>query len=222
MKPTTHDTCVDIPELWNPNAAASWSIVFTAAFGAYLHARNWKAIGDAARVRTNVRWMIASLALTFLILVSAVIPDSRVAAVDLVLKLSSLIFLIAWYYSEGKAQIEYVRKQYGEGYSRRHWGKPLWVSIGCQVMLIAVVVVVSTAVLPPGIEEAEQQTRALMINHFSKTPEMKSLRVEKVTLLHKAGNLYVGTVDLSDGQQRSTHNVEVLYDGRSVQFEIKQ
>ena len=30
--------------LWNPVAAAVWSIVLTPAFGAYLHAKNWETL----------------------------------------------------------------------------------------------------------------------------------------------------------------------------------
>ena len=32
------------PELWNPNAAACWSIIFNPIFGAWVHARNWKSL----------------------------------------------------------------------------------------------------------------------------------------------------------------------------------
>ena len=32
------------PALWNPNAAASWSLLFSPAFGAFLHMKNWQAL----------------------------------------------------------------------------------------------------------------------------------------------------------------------------------
>jgi hypothetical protein len=37
------------PALWNPNAAAGWSLLFTPAFGAFLHARNGTRWGVIAR-----------------------------------------------------------------------------------------------------------------------------------------------------------------------------
>lgn len=33
--------------LWNPNAAANWSLLFTPLFGAYLHMLNWRSLGEA-------------------------------------------------------------------------------------------------------------------------------------------------------------------------------
>ena len=32
-------------EIWNPNAAANWSLLFTPAFGAYIHYLNWQKMG---------------------------------------------------------------------------------------------------------------------------------------------------------------------------------
>jgi predicted amidophosphoribosyltransferase len=45
-KNTVHTSPTDISSqeenaIWNPNAASNWSLVFTPAFGSYLHARNW-------------------------------------------------------------------------------------------------------------------------------------------------------------------------------------
>ena len=34
------------PALWNPNAASSWSLLFSPIFGAYLHMQNWQALGQ--------------------------------------------------------------------------------------------------------------------------------------------------------------------------------
>lgn len=31
--------------LWNPNAAVNWSVLFTPIFGAWIQAKNWKALG---------------------------------------------------------------------------------------------------------------------------------------------------------------------------------
>ena len=42
--------------IWNPSAAASWSLPFSPIFGAYLHMLNWRALGDeqkAATARTS-------------------------------------------------------------------------------------------------------------------------------------------------------------------------
>ena len=52
----------EAPALWNPNAAANWCLLFTAAFGAYLHMRNWQALGQPDRARASRNWMIAVIA----------------------------------------------------------------------------------------------------------------------------------------------------------------
>ena len=49
--------------LWNPNAAANWSLLFTPAFGAYLHAQNWRAMGEQDRASASMRWLFVGLAL---------------------------------------------------------------------------------------------------------------------------------------------------------------
>ena len=49
------------PPLWTPNAAASWSLLFTPAFGAWLHMRNWERLGRPAQARQARYWFAAML-----------------------------------------------------------------------------------------------------------------------------------------------------------------
>ena len=46
--------------LWDPNAAACWSVVFTPAFSAYIHGRNAEALGNVEEARMNRVWFYAS------------------------------------------------------------------------------------------------------------------------------------------------------------------
>ena len=41
-------------QLWNPNAAAIWSLFFTPIFGAWIHARNWKALNRQKEARWSM------------------------------------------------------------------------------------------------------------------------------------------------------------------------
>ncbi|MGB0769032.1 MAG: hypothetical protein ACPGYV_15145, partial [Phycisphaeraceae bacterium] len=59
----TPDDASPALRLYSPNAAANWSLLFTPIFGAYLHAKNWRAIGDADRADTNIKWMWIGIAL---------------------------------------------------------------------------------------------------------------------------------------------------------------
>ena len=49
--------------IWNPNAAASWSLPFSPVFGAYLHMLNWRSLGEEAKAATARTWLIAGLTL---------------------------------------------------------------------------------------------------------------------------------------------------------------
>jgi hypothetical protein len=58
--------------IWNPNAAASWSVLFTPLFGALLHAQNWTVLGEPERARKSMRWAYVS---GIFILASPFLPD---------------------------------------------------------------------------------------------------------------------------------------------------
>lgn len=52
--------------LWNPSAATGWSLVFTPAFGAFIHMLNWHALGQPEQAASARRWLYASLAVLML------------------------------------------------------------------------------------------------------------------------------------------------------------
>ena len=35
------------PPLWNPGAAMAWSLLFSPIFGAFVHMKNWQALGPS-------------------------------------------------------------------------------------------------------------------------------------------------------------------------------
>ncbi len=43
--------------LWNPDAIASWSLLFTPVFGSYFVMKNWQSIGDTEKARTAQNWL---------------------------------------------------------------------------------------------------------------------------------------------------------------------
>lgn len=55
----SRQTGLAIPRLWNPTTAAYLSLFLPVAFGAYLHAANWRTLGDARRARANMLWVWA-------------------------------------------------------------------------------------------------------------------------------------------------------------------
>jgi hypothetical protein len=128
------------PALWNPNAAACWSLLFSPVFGAYIHARNAEALGRAEEAKANRVWFylsIAYLAVVFVTSSISVIPTG-------VFRVAGLGLLLGWYFSLGKKQIKYVKDAWGEGYERKPWTKPLMIGFGC---LIGAFVVLSAVAL---------------------------------------------------------------------------
>jgi len=117
------------PALWNPNAAASWSLLFSPIFGAILHMKNWQALGETQKAATSKAWAIGSaICIAVLALSPVFVSDSK--AMDALGRFSGLALLISWYYAVGKSQQTYVMAKFGKTYPRRGWSKPLLAAIG--------------------------------------------------------------------------------------------
>ena len=112
------------PALWNPTAAAAWSLLFTAACGAWLQRRNWLALGDARNARLSGAWCAGSLAMSAALLL---LPRSTGLADHAFL--ARLLVLVAWYATHGRRQPLEVAKRYGGAYPRRAWGRALFVAV---------------------------------------------------------------------------------------------
>jgi hypothetical protein len=128
MTPTPPSTA-ERPALWNPGAAAGWSLLFSPAFGAYLHARNAAALGREEAAKANRRWFYVSLAYLVFVLGTVFVP----AIPEGLFKLASLALLLGWYFSLGKKQVLLVKEMGREGYVRKSWKKPLLSALACLI-----------------------------------------------------------------------------------------
>ena len=124
--------------LWNPNAAGLWSLPFSPAFGAYLHMLNWRALGDEQRAAGARRWFLVGVGLLVVYLVLSVVALRGWPVANVLSQALSLGFLIAWYFASARGQVTYVKEQYGDGYERRPWGKPLGIAVGLMVVYFVV------------------------------------------------------------------------------------
>jgi hypothetical protein len=112
------------PALWNPNAAANWSLLFTPAFGAYLHMHNWRALGEPGRAATAKGWVVASLIMLVVYLALGLsFPDSRAAHTST--RVLGFAYLLAWYFSAARGQAKFVKEKFGSSYQHKSWWKPL-------------------------------------------------------------------------------------------------
>jgi len=104
--------------IWNPDAAANWSLLLSPAFGSYLHALNWRTLGEPEKARTSMRWFYLSIALP---VVLASVPQLSGEAISGM----GLLYFFLWYFITGWAQARYVIDKLGSSYPRRGWGLPL-------------------------------------------------------------------------------------------------
>jgi hypothetical protein len=130
------------PALWNPNAAASWSLVFTPIFGALVHRQNWLALGDAKRAQASRNWAIANVVLLVATgVVGVLAPDG--SPMNGLLRLLGFAVLVTWYYAIGKPQATLVRARFDGAYPRKGWARPLVLALLALIgyFLVAVVAV---------------------------------------------------------------------------------
>lgn len=94
----------DAPHLWNPTSAANSSLVLSQAFGAYLHAANWRVLGKPERAAANMRWFWATIVLLVMNAVLACFPAGNQIRQGLVF-LAAVGLFFGWYFTEAKSQI---------------------------------------------------------------------------------------------------------------------
>ena len=111
--------------LWNPNAAALWSVIFTPLFGAYLHALNWRALGDKEREEASMTWVFGAGALVLLMILIEVVTPPGYSQGDRISHLLEYAFLLAWYFTSGRTQARFVKEKFGKSFTHKSWRKPL-------------------------------------------------------------------------------------------------
>src|ERR1700722_4242116 len=133
-QPPTLTATAAVP-LWNPNPAGCWSVLFTPAFGAFLHAQNAKSLGRDVEAKGNLTTFYINLVYLVFVCVSIFIPSIPQAVFTGV----SIALLVNWYVSFCKKQAQYVKATYGENYPRKPWGMPLLIGSAGLIVFIAIV-----------------------------------------------------------------------------------
>jgi hypothetical protein len=128
--------------LWNPNAAANWSLLFSPAFGAFLHMKNWQALGQSNKATSAKVWFVLSLVvLGGLSCASVMVPNSKQLAGSV--RVVGILLLLFWYFGSARGQAAYVKTHFGNTYPRRGWFKALAVAVLALFALIVVVTVLA-------------------------------------------------------------------------------
>jgi len=135
------------PPLWNPRTATLWGLLLSPAFSAYIHMRNWRALGQEDKAAEARAWFYMVMGC---IVVSCFLP---VAGEMLGRDLSppsatALGLLAAWHLWGGRAQERYVAAVIGDTYVRRPWSKSVIKAIGVFTAIVAASALVAVVLLP--------------------------------------------------------------------------
>ncbi|ATQ78223.1 hypothetical protein CR152_29715 [Massilia violaceinigra] len=112
--------------LWNPDAAACWSLLLTPLFGTYLIIRNWEALGEPGRAVRACWWFALSLVMLILNFYYSLLCGE-----SLPIRMSNVIFLLVWYIAEASPQERFIRERLGTDYARQSWA----VALPCALVL---------------------------------------------------------------------------------------
>ena len=130
------------PPLWNPNAAANWSLLFSPAFGAFLHMKNWQALGQPNKATSSKVWFVLSLVVIGGLSCASVMglfSEQQAGSVRIV----GFLLLIVWYFGSARGQAAYVKTHFGDTYPRRGWSLPLAVAVLAIIALIVILTVLA-------------------------------------------------------------------------------
>jgi hypothetical protein len=116
------------PALWNPNAAANWSLLFSPVFGAWLHTRNWQALGETERAKTSRKWLVAGIVIVAAQLAAGVLLRNN-PGLQWLMNIGAFVWLFTWYFASARGQARHVKERFGDDYPRKGWGRPLLIAV---------------------------------------------------------------------------------------------
>jgi GYF domain 2 len=210
--------------LWNPNAAACWSLLLSPAFGAYLHSQNWRTLGDKQRARANMVWFFL---LIIMLVVVTFVPFLSSGALPTGIGVG---LLAGWYFSQGKYQVDYVKRTFPNGYTKRPIYLALLAGLLAFVIFLALLGFVSGALTrssgvsrDPIAQALAQDVKTSVVSEWRKHPELVNATVERVSLSPQEGSSteYRGVVDATiDGQEQHLP-IKVWFDPKTKMMSWK-
>ena len=105
-------------KLWNPWAAAGWSLLFSPVFGAWLHAANWRALGYPDKAVAARRWSYAMLGMVLLSGLVSALFELYARHLPVIV---TVAVTITWFSLPARAHCRHVREATGGRYRRRAW-----------------------------------------------------------------------------------------------------
>lgn len=146
------------PRLYNPTIAAVLAMFLSPLIGAWLCAINWRELGNQQAAQHNMYVVYGTLAFGFITILLYLM-----AGVQTPFYAGTLISL-AWFFTLGKPQLDFLRREAGDDYARKSWGKVIaWIIGGGIIYLICFFILfqilLSTGQIHPSV--MEEMMRAL-------------------------------------------------------------
>ena len=135
-----------VPQLWNPTAAAIWAFFLSPMLGAWLHAINWRELGEEKLAEQNMYFVWGTVALGFL-----VILIEAVANIEFPPAVSGIAIWAAWFVTVGKKQIEFVHNEVNDDYDKKGWGKPIGLTLLGLLAYVAALIAFSFLLIIAGV-----------------------------------------------------------------------
>jgi len=153
-----HPHARELRPLWNPETAALLSLLFTPAFGTYLHMCNWEALNEPDRARSARRWFYGAAVVTALVFAAGAVGQAPLASATTPLLGA---YFLTWYFAAARAQTKYLEEHFDDDYVRRPWKQPLLWALALFVGLLvaSLVVGVLTDIIVALTQEAPRGRR---------------------------------------------------------------
>jgi hypothetical protein len=147
--------------IWNPTRAVGLSVILTPAFGSYLQASNWKALGKPDRAAASMKWFYFSLLVLVVMAFGSVFLARSTAgdadgSVRSILNGVALVYLIIWYALSGRHQVNYVKDTFGKTYAKKSMWKAVLTGLAGVIAYTAAVIGLMAAT--QGVANADGST----------------------------------------------------------------
>lgn len=175
--------------LWNPTAAANWSIVFSPIFGAWIHAKNWRELGKEDEAKKSMTFVYSYILLYVLMLILP-IPDALT-------RIIGIAAIAIWYFSHAKTQIKHVEN--GISYEKKSWTLALLSGIAGMIIFFTAAFAVGE-LSQPSIQETLEKESVTVVTQILKDQTTLKTSCRKVIITKSLPNkTYQAIAQLENG-----------------------
>lgn len=205
------------PPLWNPDAAACWSFLFSPIFGSCLLAANWRALGKPEKAATNMVWVWGNAGFFLLaFIISRVSYSSEIKVLEYIIGIG---LLLGMYFTQARVQAIFLKEKYGNNYSKKSWGVPLLAGAGALALWILVNIVIPEQ-KGIDIKTMAENVKPLILAEWHKQPELRGTTIQDITLVHKSGNMYTGIINATINGESDRLILEITHDGKNFIWQV--